>query len=458
MIIHRLRSGLASTLASLMLLSAGLARAEDVFTHALTAPRLGTLPVATQGLPGGVPVTVRVNGPSVKARIGIDAATSFQLQALKPGKYQINLDAIQFSGYTWEPEQPVLKVALNRKGEFTRLPSREPLTGPLPLAYTLTNYPAAPATAKLFVATHLSWSPIGPGPGFLVCDPAKPDSCSSGRMGWEFSNNTYINAFVQGERGEPTYFAGLSSGHIAMCDWSDRADELGCIQIDFAGTPINTLLVVNDVLYAGLDNGYIWNCPFIGITRCSDMDRADSPITALTYGNNRLYAGLRNGVIWSCSPTNTNDCNTHFDAGGNTVNSLVYANNRLYAGLANGLVLSCDPTTANTCTTLVDLSNQSYPVNAMLYANNRLYIGTGIGFLLGCDPNLENVCTNLGFANAPIGALAFGNNRIYASIQNGAVLSCDPNQGPSCFNLAKPEPGSHSPPSNGIIYIENPGS
>jgi hypothetical protein len=123
----------------------------------------------------------------------------------------------------------------------------------------------------------------------------------------------------------------------------------------------------------------LWSCSPTSANSCVNLDVAGSSIDSLTYGSGTLYAGLSNGILWHCSPTVANSCTT-LDQAANSISYLEFDNAQVYAAVPYvkstgypGVIWQCGATQTNDCATVTttDLAT------ALLVANNSLYFGGG---------------------------------------------------------------------------------
>jgi hypothetical protein len=152
-------------------------------------------------------------------------------------------------------------------------------------------------------------------------------------------------------------YLGNSYGNL----WESTVGDCGRLDLFPAGDffdahifDVSPLLYMNGAVYSGnytneasAYTGGLWKCDYTACS-CQVWEASTVPINSLLNVTGVLYAGLDNGLMWRCASDTANSCEP-FNTSDASISSLLYANGAIYGGLANGTLLKCDPGTANSC-------------------------------------------------------------------------------------------------------------
>jgi hypothetical protein len=184
---------------------------------------------------------------------------------------------------------------------------------------------------------------------------------------------------------------------------------------------VTSLAAANGQIWIGQTNGEIYRCPAnlpyveqnTAPSQCVLLDDAGKrPVDSLLLANGRLYAGLGNyraddgkamqGLLWSCSPDTVNACSTLDSYGWTTADSLAAGGGYLWAGLGNGIVWRCDLNAENACANWEkaggEVASLSYDGQGILYAaieSSNSNSNHPNGVIWSCPTAYANGCSNV---------------------------------------------------------------
>ena len=198
---------------------------------------------------------------------------------------------------------------------------------------------------------------------------------------------------------------GQNDGKIFRCPgdlpYVDQADApSGCVLLDDAKVrPISSLILVNGVLWAGLDvgcagflckeSGLVWRCDPTTKDSCVNVQLYNkTSVTALAAGAGSIWAGLGNGKIVRCDPSGTSGCADWKTPGSAWIQSLSYDGaGTLYAGTADG-TWSCPTGSTVGCSSVNASGSQVAAVGGVVYSSgDYVLLDGGTTIYPGTDPD-----------------------------------------------------------------------
>ena len=183
----------------------------------------------------------------------------------------------------------------------------------------------------------------------------------------------------------------------------------------------------------------------------------------------RLFAGLDQGILWNCDTTIPNSCGDFDNAGSKQdMTHLAYGSGYVWTSLLNtggvddSLLWKCDANTLNACATWDLWPKSQVTVSGIAVGNGRVYVSwwesglsTGSTGIKSCDAGASQpVCTDLMLdtknGNKVLDVVVSGEQVYYlgnASETNGRLMAC-PAAGGGCAEVVYSDLGGTTPSTN----------
>jgi len=219
-----------------------------------------------------------------------------------------------------------------------------------------------------------------------------------------------------------------------------------------ARTGINALIVYNDKLYAGVEDGSIHVRDANGWNNEKTMN---SSINTLSIYRDKLYAGVEDGSIHVRDADGWNV--DYILSMGIGVNALIVYNDKLYAGLEDGSIHVRDANGWNNV-----LIIQAGSINTLTVYDGKLYVGTQNGSIY---VPLVSTTQNDGKMMKSVNTLAVYNDKLYAGVEDGSIHVRDADgwnvdyilsMGIGVNTLAVYNDKLYAGVKNGQIYVHDP--
>lgn len=305
----------------------------------------------------------------------------------------------------------------------------------LPLAAVLQT---PQQTAAQSTEQDTLWAGHYAGRKIWVCaDPSSPAALTSCFNSGIDTQGVYTKAMATD--GVNVYYAGINGG--LSCPIADRGAN--CTHIMAGGwgdSDVLSLAAADGQIWMGQENGIIYRCPanlpYAQQTtmpaQCVQLDDAWLPVQSLLLANGRLYAGLHfythdayhdkqdHGSLWSCDPQKADSCNQLDNYGKTVALSLAAGGGYLWAGLENGIIWRCDLNTADKCETWEYAGKDGSVTDLSYDGQGTLYAATNEkhGVIWSCPTASANGCSNV-FSNVRGYAVAAGAGSVFSSSDDG---------------------------------------
>ncbi len=245
-------------------------------------------------------------------------------------------------------------------------------------------------------------------------------------------------------------------------------------------------------LFAGLDQGILWNCDTTIPNSCGDFDNAGSKqdMTHLAYGSGYVWTSLLNtggvddSLLWKCDANTLNACATWdlWPKSQVTISGIAVGGGKVYvswweSGAITGStgIKSCDANASQpVCTDLITYEKNGDKVLDVVFSGNQLYFvgnyATTRGRLIACSAAsgdcAEVVYSDLGGTTptaiedprANIETLGGSSNGyFYAGAADGVDPSDPFNAWTATLIQLRPSDGAFNELDAGYVYCANPG-